>query len=219
MNDYKLYVKAKLESCALILHAIDKTWVLELKDEETMFTQVTPRQLLGHLQSICGGMHAINVLALQNEMQEYHMYRKVLLENINALEASQKKSKRGTDNNLITDKTLLLITTNAMLKTGAHPQTTDKWEDLDADAQTCNVWKMAYKTANMNERVRRLAMGENAAHGALRQTVAPQGTAIDNLANKDDLGDYFDNLAAAATTEKVVLAQLTAAIAAMTINN
>ena len=78
---------------------------------------------------------------------------------------------------------------------------------------------MSYKTADMKEQVRRLATGENATHGALRQTVAPQGTAIDDLVNKDDLKDYFHNLAAAATTEKVVLEQLTAEIVAMTINN
>ena len=46
---------------------------------------------------------------------------------------------------------------------------------------------MAYKTADMKERVRRLSTGENAAHGALRQTVAPQVTAIDDIVNKDDL--------------------------------
>ena len=106
-----------------------------------------------------------------------------------------------------------------MLKTGAHPRTTDKWEGLDAAEQTWNAWKMAYKTANMKDRVRRLAIGEKGAHVALRQTAAPQGTAIDYLVNNDDLEDYFDNIAAATTTEKVVLAQLTATIAAMTINN
>ena len=47
----------------------------------------------------------------------------------------------------------------------------------------------------------------------------PQGTAIDNLVNKDDLEYYFDNLAAAARMEKVVLEQLTDAITAVTINN
>ena len=106
-----------------------------------------------------------------------------------------------------------------MLKTGAHTRTTDKSEDLDESAQTWDAWKTAYKTAGMKERVRRLATDENATHGALLQTVAPQGTAIDDLVNKDDLEDYFENLTAAATTEKVVLAQLMAAIAAMTINN
>ena len=49
--------------------------------------------------------------------------------------------------------------------------------------------------------------------------MAPQGTAIYDLLNKDYLEDYCDNIAAAATTEKFVLAQLTAAIAAMNINN
>ena len=72
MKNYKLFAKAKLEACALILHAVDETWVLALNDEETLFTQVTLRQFLDHLQSICGSLHAIDVLALQNEMQEYH---------------------------------------------------------------------------------------------------------------------------------------------------
>ena len=64
-----------------------------------------------------------------------------------------------------------------------------------------------------------MATGENAAHGVLCQAIAPQGTLIDNLVNKYDLEYYFNNLAAAATTEKVVLEQLTSAIAALTTNN
>ena len=65
----------------------------------------------------------------------------------------------------------------------------------------------AFKTVDMKERVRRLATGENTADGALRKTVAPHGTAIDNLVDKDDLGDYFDNIAVAATPDKVVKLQ------------
>ena len=72
-------------------------------------------------------------------MQNYHKDIEGILKYINALEAAQKKSKCGTGNNPITDKTLLLIAKNAMLKTGAHPRTTDKWEDLDAAAQTWNA--------------------------------------------------------------------------------
>ena len=156
---HKLLAKAKLEARALILHAVDKTWVFELKDEETMFTQVTLRQLLDHLQSTCGGLHAINILALQNEMQEYHKDSKGILEYINALEAAHNKSKRGTGNKPITDETLLLIATHTMLKTGTYPLTTDKWEDLDAAAQTWEAWKTDYNTADMKERVRRLSTG------------------------------------------------------------
>ena len=64
-----------------------------------------------------------------------------------------------------------------------------------------------------------MATGENAAHGVLCQAIAPQGTLIDNLVNKYDLEYYFNNLAAALTMEKVLLDQLMAAIAALTINN
>ena len=42
-NNYKLFAKAKLKARAVILHVVNKTWVLELKYEETLFTQVTPR--------------------------------------------------------------------------------------------------------------------------------------------------------------------------------
>ena len=71
----------------------------------------------------------------------------------------------------------------------------------------------------MKDKVRRLSTGKNDAHGVLRQTLDPQGTAIYDLVNNNDVEDYFDNIAAATTTEKVVLEQLTATIAAMTINN
>ena len=32
VNDYKLYANTKLETRALILHAVDETWVLKMKD-------------------------------------------------------------------------------------------------------------------------------------------------------------------------------------------
>ena len=58
--------------------------VLDLKDEETLFTQVTPIQLLDHLHSISRGFYAIDVLTLQNEMQDYHTDREGILKYINA---------------------------------------------------------------------------------------------------------------------------------------
>ena len=115
----------------------------------------------------------MEVLALRNEMQEYCTDSEGILEYINVLEAAQNKSKRGTGNNPITYATLLLIVTNVMLKTGAHPRTTDKWEDIDVYAQTWGAWKTAYKTADMKERVHSLATGDNDAHVALRRTVSP----------------------------------------------
>ena len=91
VNGYKMFAKAKIKARALIMHAVDETCVLELKDKDTIFMQVTTRQLLDNLQSICGVLNAIDVLALQNEMQEYHKDSKGILEYINTLEAAQKK--------------------------------------------------------------------------------------------------------------------------------
>ena len=127
-------------------------------------------------------------------MQDYHTDSEGIYEYINALEAAQEKSKGGTVNNPITDATLLLIATDAMLKTGAHPHTTNKWENLNKSAQMWNTRKASYKTTDMKERVRQLSTGDNAPHGALRQagtppTQTPQGTAIDDLVNKDNIED------------------------------
>ena len=72
----------------------------------------------------------------------------------------------------------------------------------------------------MKERVHRLVTYEHAAQGVMRQSYTPSDrTAIKKLVNKDDLEDYFDNLAAAAMTEKAVLEQLTQVIVKLTMNN
>ena len=71
--------------------------------------------------------------------------------------------------NPITDASLMLIATNAMLKTGDFPRTTNRWEELDDTVQTWDAWKTAYKSYNMKERIRCLDTGKNAAsHGELR---------------------------------------------------
>ena len=41
-----MYAKVKLEARAFILNAVDETWVLELKDKETLFAAVSLKQPL-----------------------------------------------------------------------------------------------------------------------------------------------------------------------------
>ena len=43
-------------------------------------------ELLDYLKTLCVGLHTINVLAMQNEMQHYHMDMKGIPEYVNALE-------------------------------------------------------------------------------------------------------------------------------------
>ena len=92
--DNNILAKEKIEARAFILHAVNKTQLLELKDEENTFSEVSPKQLITHLQTICGGLHTIDIMALQNEIQEYHVDSNGILKYINALEAAKKNQSK-----------------------------------------------------------------------------------------------------------------------------
>ena len=96
-------------------------WVQEIKRDKTYYTLFTVRQMLAHLQAMCGGLHSLGVLALQNKMQRYHIDIKSIPGYIKKLKDVQAKAERA--NNPITDATLVIIATNVMLSTEQSPQT------------------------------------------------------------------------------------------------
>ena len=118
--DYNMYVSACRETSKFILAIVKDTWVREIRNPDIFYAVVLPRDLLYHLQLLCGGLHALNVLALQNDMQRFHLDAEGMPEYINALEDAQKQSRRA--NHSIADTTLLLIATNAMLATQRFPR-------------------------------------------------------------------------------------------------
>lgn len=135
VSDFKLYEAAECNAQHFIIAVVDDTWIHELKDSDT-YTEVTTQELLDYLQSVCGGLHALDVLTLQNEMQRYHLEAEGIPEYINSLEDAQKRAKRAK--NPITDEMLVIIATNAMLSTVQFPWANDEWEDLDPSSRT---WK------------------------------------------------------------------------------
>ena len=122
------------------------------------------------MQVLCGGLHALNVLALQNEMQNYHQVMEGTPDYVNVLEDAQKRSKRA--GNLTTEDTLLLITTNTMLSTERLPQAEKIWKELPKKGKVCPAWKNLYKAAGRKAKVKKQAVGGQdqfgAAYGALR---------------------------------------------------
>ena len=52
-----------------------------------------PNHLFAHLQSTCGGIHALDLLTLHNEMQIYHLECDGIPEYINKLEDGQVKAE------------------------------------------------------------------------------------------------------------------------------
>ena len=82
---YRLFAAAERDLSKFILAVVEDTWVRELGDPDIFYTAVKPRALLSHLQAVCVGLHATDVLNIQNEMQTYHEGMDVIPTYINKL--------------------------------------------------------------------------------------------------------------------------------------
>ena len=113
------YKTARQETAQFILAVIKDTWVRELQDRENLYTNVEPKALLAHLQAGCTGCHALDLLALHNKMQRYHLELEEIPEYINMLEDEQKQS--GRSGRTIANETILLFVSAAMPTTEKYP--------------------------------------------------------------------------------------------------
>ena len=138
-EDYMLFAATERKSTKVILAIVKDTWVRELRDPNFFYTAVKPRALLAHLQTLCVGLHAMDVLNLQNEMQTYHEEMEGITTYINMLQYTQKQSNRAF--NPITNPTLLLFAANAMLRTDRFPRANEIWEDLPSYDRTWARWR------------------------------------------------------------------------------
>ena len=163
-EDYRLFYAAERKFTKLILAIVNDMWVRELRDPNLFYTAVKPRDLLGHLQTLCVGLHATDVLNLQNEMQTYHEDMEGIPTYINMLEDAQRQPNRA--GNLITDPTLLLFASNAMLRTERFPRANEIWDEIPSNEQTWARWKKIYRKADMADKVKKSAKGGQDHFGA-----------------------------------------------------
>ena len=140
-----------------------------MREPITLYTATSLSGLLANLQVLFSGLHALDVLALKNDLHHYHLYMERIPEYVNMLENAQKLSKRS--GNLITEETLLLIAKNAMLSTEHLPRADENWEDLPKKMFWTD-WKNLYKAADRKAKVKKQAVGGQyqfgTAHSALR---------------------------------------------------
>ena len=171
------YETARQEMEQFILAVVDGMWVRDIRDTETLYTEVAPKALLSHLQAGCLGRHALDLLALHNEMQRYHLEVEGIPEYINILEDAQKKAgKAGQAVQTITYKTLLIFASTAMLTTERFTRTNNVWEDRAEPNKTWADWKMAYKKAHAKARIKAQANEGSVKFGAANSS-ARQETA------------------------------------------
>ena len=102
-----------------------------------------------------------------------------------------------------------------MLATQQYPPTNLKWKDLEDNEKTWALWKKTYKSAKSKAKVGHIATGGKDQFGAThraqeRPTIpgAPPRSPPFGNTQGEQLDEYFDALALAATTDQGVLAEL-----------
>ena len=143
--DYDVYDTSIRCTRNFIIAVVEDTWIGELRDPISRYNDAAPQAMMLHLTTTCVGIHALNVLTLQNAMQQYHTEYKRIRTYINALEGAQKQSGRA--GNTIPDAQLLLIARTAMFSMQRFPSANDKWEDKDHADKTWEELKTHFKSA------------------------------------------------------------------------
>ena len=105
-----------------ILRVVEDTWVRELRDVVKFYMDVEPWALITHLQQQATGLRVFDLLALMDQMYQYHLEHEGITEYINALEDAQKMAALSDASNTIADGTLLLIASTSIKKSQRLPR-------------------------------------------------------------------------------------------------
>jgi hypothetical protein len=92
LQDYAFFEAAEHGTRQFIMTGVADTYIRELKSPKFFYTKVKPKALLIHLQSMCGGLHALDTLALREAMHNAHKDCNGIPECINTLEDGQEKA-------------------------------------------------------------------------------------------------------------------------------
>ena len=210
LRDFASFEAAERAAAKFVREAVDELWYRDLRHERSFYTNVTTKQLLTHLDDNCGGLHPSELVNLPTDMLGYYASTEGIPEFINSLEAAQRKLARA--NLPMSDDQLLAIASTAVLAANDFPRPTDDWEAKPRAAKTWTAWKTHYRAAHIAKKRQLLASGSTAA-GA---NTIMGGEDLHSPDTFTRLDSYLDNLAAAATTERTTLQNLTDSNAALT---
>ena len=115
--DRSTYKTARRDTVHFILRVVGDIWVRELQDDIKFYTDVEPLVLLTQLRQHTTSKHAFDLLALMDQMRQYHLEHEGIPKYIDALEDAQKMAALSDASNTIVDGTLLLIASTSIHKT------------------------------------------------------------------------------------------------------
>jgi hypothetical protein len=152
---------------------------------------------------------------------------------IQLLEDAQRKAARA--GLLVTDQTLTILASTALLAADTFPCITVLWEELDPADKTWPAWKAAYLEAHKLRANRLRATGgannlgranqatigvvDSGASGFYCSNNAPGAQANQATSFLDSIDNALDNLASAATNNKAVLEKLVSTNSSLTTSN
>ena len=210
-KDYSTFKAASNAVRTVLLGIFNETWYGELRHSLAGYAEVSPAAFFTHLEKNCRGRHAMDSLALMNKLQGIYDQCESVADYVKELEDGQRASGRIDASTKISDATLLLYATNAMMVSEQFPTTNDKWEELDPATKSWTEWKHMYLLADQRASTRAQGKPVGSANGAFRRDAfrrEPVSTSVGGMPTLDDLTTGFDNLANAATTDKAVLESL-----------
>ena len=133
--DRATYETARRETTKFVFAVLADNSVQEIRDADSIYIEVSLKDLFPHLQVGCTGRNALELLALHNEMQRYHLEVEGIPKYINMIEDARRQAGRA--GRTITNKTLLLFASTAILTTERFPCLNEDWKER---AERDNTW-------------------------------------------------------------------------------
>jgi hypothetical protein len=203
LQDYKAYKAAEHGAKVFIEVVVNDMWICNLCNPETFYSNVTALAIFNHIRKRSSGLHSLDmVLLTMIQMSQYYKGTPDIPQYIFLLEDTQCKAARACLP--ITNQTLTVLASTALLATNTFPCTADLCKELDPANKTWAAWKTAYHAAH-KKRVNRLRATGGTDY--LGQADSAHTTAF-NPGLLDSTDNALNNLASATSNEKAILEQL-----------
>jgi hypothetical protein len=213
LQDYEAY-KATEHGVKVIIEAIvNDMWICDLCVPEMFYSNVTALAIFNHLCERSGSLHVLDMVSLTIQMSQYYEGTPDIPKYIFQLEDAQHKAARACLP--VTNQTLTVLASTALLAANTFPRTSELWEELDPADKTWAVWKTAYLAAH-KKRANRLRATGGADY--LGQANSAHTTALyPGLLNS--INNALDILASAASNKKAILEELIASNSSLATSN
>jgi hypothetical protein len=156
-KDYKAYEATEHSIKVFIKAIVNDTWICGLCNPETFYSNITALTIFNNLCKCSGGLHALDMVSLTIQMSKYYEGIPDIPKYTFLLEDAQRKAARVRLP--VTDQTLTVLASTALLAANTFPCTTELWEELDPADKTWAAWKTTCLAAHKKRANRLRATG------------------------------------------------------------